>query len=80
MQQLTNVQANIETVLNQYGEVVLTRNNKNNIIVMSMEEYKKNMIKREIIEKLKQSEKEIENGEGMDIDIAFKELRQKYGY
>lgn len=80
MQQLTNVQANIETVLNQYGEVVLTRNNKNNIIVMSMEEYKKNMIKREIIEKLKQSEKEIENGEGMDLDIAFKELRQKYGY
>ena len=38
MQQLNNVQTNIETALNEYGEVVLTKNNKNNIIVMSMEE------------------------------------------
>lgn len=29
---------------------------------------------------LKQSEKEIEMGEGIEADIAFKELRQKYGY
>ena len=33
-----------------------------------------------IIEKLKKSEKEIEKGEGIESDIAFKELRQKYGY
>ncbi len=25
-------------------------------------------------------EKEIENGEGIDADIVFRELRQKYGY
>ncbi len=37
-------------------------------------------MKSDIIEKLKQSEKEIENGEGIDAEVAFKELRQKYGY
>ena len=36
--------------------------------------------RKDIIKKLKQSEKEIENGEGIDSDMAFKELRLKYGY
>ena len=31
-------------------------------------------------ENLKESEKEIENGEGIDSDVAFRELRLKYGY
>ena len=39
-----------------------------------------NTMKEDIIKKLKQSEKEIENGEGIDSDLAFKELRLKYGY
>lgn len=79
MMQLTNIQE-IETAINEYGEIVISKNNKNDVIVMSMEEYKKNNIKTDIIEKLKKSEKEIENGEGIESDIAFKELRQKYGY
>ena len=36
--------------------------------------------KEDIIKKLKKSEKEIDNGEGIDSDMAFKELRLKYGY
>lgn len=36
--------------------------------------------KDEIIRALKKSEKEIERGEGIESDKAFKELRQKYGY
>ncbi len=35
---------------------------------------------KEIIEKLKKSEEEIDNKEGIDSDVAFKELRHKYGY
>ena len=34
----------------------------------------------DIIKKLKQSEEEIEKGEGIDADEVFKELRQQYGY
>lgn len=36
--------------------------------------------RKDLIKKLKQAEKEIENGEGIDSDTAFKELRLKYGY
>ena len=79
MMQLTNIQE-IETAINEYGEIVISKNNKNDVIVMSMEEYKKNNMKTDIIKKLKKSEEEIENGEGIESDIAFKELRQKYGY
>lgn len=79
MQQLTNLQE-IETAVNQYGEIVIRKNNKNNVVVMSMEEYNKNILRKEIIRTLKKSEEEIENGEGIDSDKAFMELRQKYGY
>lgn len=79
MKQLTNIQE-IEMAVNRYGEIVLSKNNKNNVIVMSMEEYKKKNIKEDIIEKLKESEKEIENGEGVESDTVFKELRHKYEY
>ncbi len=79
MQQLTNIKE-IETAVNQYGEIVIIKNNKNNVIVMTMEEYKNKNMKEDIIKKLKESEEEIENGEGMESDVVFKELRQKYGY
>lgn len=78
MQQVTNIQA-LETAVNQYGELVISKKN-NNVFFMSMEEYNDKKKKKEIISKLKQSEKEIENGEGIEIDVAFKELRQKYGH
>lgn len=35
---------------------------------------------KEIINKLKKAEEEIDNGEGISADVVFKELRQKYGY
>ena len=70
----------IETAVNQYGEVVLSKNKQNNFVVMSMEEYNKNILREEIIKALKKSEQEIENGEGIESDEAFKKLRQKYGY
>ena len=41
MQQITNLQE-IETAINEYGEVVVSKNKKNDvIIIMSIEEYKK---------------------------------------
>ena len=78
MQQL-NIQE-IETAVDQYGEIVLTKNKKDNVVIMSMEEYNKNILKKEIIEALKKSEQEIENGEGIESDEVFEKLREKYGY
>lgn len=79
MQQVTNIQE-IETAVNQYGEIVISKNNKNDVIIMSMEEYMKKSMKEDIIKKLKKAEEEIKNGEGIDSDVVFEELRQKYEY
>lgn len=68
MQLLTNIQE-IEKAVNQYGEIVISKNSKNDVIVMSMEEYNKKRIREDIIKKLKQSEKEIEKGEGIESDV-----------
>ncbi len=78
MQQVTNFQE-IETAISNNGEMVVLKKN-NNMVIMSIEEYNRKKMRKDIIKKLKQSEKEIENGEGIDSDKAFKELRLKYGY
>ena len=57
MQQLTNIKE-IEAAVNQYGEIVVRKNNKNNVVVMSMEEYKKKMLDEEIERKILQSEED----------------------
>lgn len=36
--------------------------------------------KRRLIEDILQAEKEIENGEGIDADVMFKEIRERYGH
>lgn len=40
----------------------------------------KKFLTREIIEKLKQSEKEIANRRVIPAEVVFKDLRNKYGY
>lgn len=79
MQQLTSLKE-IEQAIDLNGEIVLKRNSENKVIIMSMAEYNETVLKKEIIEKLKQSEKEIDNGEGIDAEVALAELRQKYEY
>lgn len=79
MQQLNSIQE-IETAVDEYGEIVISKNNKNKVVVMSMEEYKQKNMKKDMINKLKESEEEIERGEGIESDIAFEELKKKYGY
>ncbi len=79
MQQLTNIQE-LEMAIDKNGEMVVSKNSKNNVIIMSMEEYKQRIMKEDIIKKLKKSEEEIESGKGIEADVAFNELRKKYGY
>ena len=79
MRQVTDIRT-IEMAVDEYGEIVIRKNSKNKVIFMSMEEYNKKNMKEEMNKKLKESEEEIERGEGIESDIAFKELRQKYEY
>ena len=78
MQQLTNLKE-IETAVNQYGEIVVRKNNKNNVVVMSMEEYKKKMLDEEIERKILKSEEDYNNGRVRKAEDVFKEWELKYG-
>lgn len=78
MQQLTNIQA-IETALNQYGDIAITKNKKNIAMVMSMEEYNKKKLKKDIEEHLLKAEDDIRNGRTRDAREVFKEWKEQYG-
>lgn len=78
MQRLTSLKE-IETALNQYGEIVVSKNNKNNVVVMSMEEYKKKMLDEEIERKILKSEEDYNNRRVRKAEDVFKEWKLKYG-
>ena len=78
MQQLTNLKE-IETAVNQYGEIIVSKNNKNNVVVMSMKEYKSKMLDEEIESKILKSEEDYNNGRVRKAEDVFKEWKLKYG-
>ena len=79
MQQVTSLK-DIETFINENGEVVIGKNSENNVIIMSMEEYTNNIFDREMIKKLLKSEEDIEKGRTKKATEVIKELRRKYGF
>ena len=78
MKQVSNLQE-LETAVNLNGEMVVSKNDRNKIIIMSMEEYKKKLMKERIEKNLLKSEEDIENGRVKDADDVFKEWNAKYG-
>ena len=68
MIQVTNIQ-DLKTAVNQNGEMVITMNN-NDIVIMKMEEYR---------EKLLKVEDDIRKGRVRDAREVFKEWKEKYG-
>ena len=70
----------VETAMNKYGDIVLTKNEKNNIIVLSVEQYKEKLLDEEIEKKLLKAEKQIEEGKTVKAAEVFKELEEKYGF
>jgi len=79
MQQVTSLKE-IETFINQNGEMVIGKNNKDNVIVMSMEEYRNNIFDSETVKKLLKSEDDIEKGRTRKATEVIKDLRVKYGF
>ena len=79
MQQVRTIKE-IETAINKNGEMVITKNNKNNVVVMSMEEYRNNIFDDETIKCLLKSEDDIENGRTKKAREVIMELKDKYGF
>ena len=77
MQRIMNF-SQLETEINQNGEMVITKEN-NNLIVMNMEEYKKRMLQKDIEKHLLKAEEDIEKGRTKSAREVFKEWKEKYG-
>ena len=77
MQRIMNF-SQLETEINQNGEMVITKEN-NNLIVMNMEEYRKRMLQKDIEKHLLKAEEDIEKGRTKPAREVFKEWKEKYG-
>ena len=77
MQRIMNF-SQLETEINQNGEMVITKEN-NNLIVMNMEEYRKKMLQKDIEKHLLKAEEDIEKGRTRLAMEVFKEWKEKYG-
>lgn len=77
MMQVTNIQ-DLKTAINQNGEMVITMNN-NDIIIMKMEEYREKLLKEDIEKHLLKAEDDIKKGRVRDAREVFKEWNEKYG-
>lgn len=77
MMQVTNIQ-DLKTAINQNGEMVITMNN-NDIIIMKMEEYREKLLKEDIEKHLLKAEDDIKKGRARDAREVFKEWKEKYG-
>lgn len=75
MQQVTNIKE-LETAVNLNGEMVVSKNSKNNIVVMSMEEYKKKLLKDKIERNLLKAEDDIKKGRVKEAEDVFKEWNE----
>ena len=74
----------VEKALNKYEEIdepiIVKRDNKTDVVILSMKEYKEKLQELEIIKHLQKSEDDIKNGKTKPSSEFFKELRTEYGY
>lgn len=77
MQQVMNIK-DIESVLDKYGELIIKKKNKNNVVVMSVDEYKKKVFSEELEKNLLEAEADIENGRTVDAELIIEEWKTKY--
>ena len=73
MMQITNIQ-DLKTAVNKNGEMVITMNN-NDIVIMKMKEYREKILKEDIEEHLLKAEDDIKNGRVRDARKVFKEWK-----
>ena len=74
----------IEDVINSYTNIeepiVVKRENKEDLVIISMEEFKKIKFLNSLDRKLAEGEEDIENGNVYNARDVFKELGEKYGF
>ena len=74
----------IEETINSYTNIeepiIVKRKDKEDLVIISMEEYKKKLYLAELDKKLLEGEEDIINDNIYDARDVLMELREKYGY
>lgn len=74
----------IEDTINNYTNIeepiIVKRKNKNDLIIISMEEYKKKLFLLDLEKKLLEGEEDIKNNRVYAAKDVFEELREEYGF
>ena len=74
----------VETTLNEYEDIdepiVIKRNNKKDVIIISIDEYQKRLYLSELSSKVAKGEDDLKNNRVKDARLVFRRLREKYGY
>lgn len=58
--------------------IFITKNGYGDMVLMSMETYEKSMAKLELYQKLSEAEKDLSEGNVLDAELAFSNLREKH--
>ena len=70
----------LEHYTNIEEPIIVKRDNKDDVVILSMEEYRKRIFLAELDKKLDEAEDDIKNNRVHKARDVFKELREQYGY
>ncbi len=70
----------LEQYTNIEEPIIIKRDNKDDVVILSMEEYRKKIFLAELDKKLDEAEDDIKNNRVHKARDVFKELREQYGY
>ncbi len=73
------LEATLEVIDEIKTPIIVKRKNKSDVVIISFEEYKDKILEANIIENLKQSERDIEEENVESADLMLAELKEKYG-
>lgn len=83
MQKIINIEE-VESTLKKYTNIeepiIVKRENKGDVIMLSIDEYKKRIFFSDFEKKIEEAENDIKKGNVHKARDVFKELRDKYGY
>lgn len=73
-----NASAFIERVKSEHRPLVLTQHGKSSAVLIDVEDYQKLLDKVQLLQEISNARKELDEGEGIDNDEFFAQLRSQY--
>lgn len=75
---INEFESTVNEIDNIEEPIIIKRDNKKDLIIISLEQYKKELFLSELSSKLEKSERELEQGKVHSARTVFKGLREKY--